>query len=301
MSHKHSKHVSEDEKLHIFYIKFDLDDKGKYVQNKEDFYNELFNDITAFAFGSKRVMERIKCPQDIAKVQREALQKMYSIPEIKKAREYYSDKNSVEDKYLRRGEFGELILYHLLNEYFKADSLISKIYFKDSTGVPPHGFDAVHVDSENKTLWVGESKLYKSGSNAMDALISDLNEHFKVDFFKEEFTVITNRVQDSNVEVDEFISKLIDPETKILDKLANINIALFAGFDSQAMGKGEQSENFSADLEKEIEKLRIKIDKKSSEHPWNENLNIYLFLFPLVSKREFVSDLHNKLQGAQQL
>ena len=38
---------------------------------------------------------------------------------------------NTEDKYLKRGEFGELMLYHLLHEYFNADALISKIYFKE--------------------------------------------------------------------------------------------------------------------------------------------------------------------------
>jgi len=41
------------------------------------------------------------------------------------------DSKSTEDKYIKRGEFGELLLYHLLHEYFGADALISKIYFKD--------------------------------------------------------------------------------------------------------------------------------------------------------------------------
>lgn len=40
--------------------------------------------------------------------------------------------------------------------------------------------------------------------------------------------------------------------------------------------------------------------KKIEEHPWNEHLNIFLFLFPIDNKKEFVKDLHLKLKGAQQ-
>lgn len=300
MSHKHLEHESTAERLHVFYIGFDLDNSGNYFQTKSEFYNELFDDITSFAFGSKNAMSRIKTPQDIAKVQREALEKMYSIPEIKEARDYYLDSDVVEDKYLRRGEFGELVLYHFLHEYFNADALISKIYFKDSIGLAPHGFDAVHVDVDSKVLWLGESKLYRDANKAIDALIEDLHEHFNRDFFHDEFTIITNRVHDSEIEVDGFIQDLIDPETKVLDKLANINIALFAAFDSEAMSIGDRLQ-FRTKLDIEVKRLQNKAKKKSSEHPWNKHLNLYLFLFPLDSKTGFVKDLHIKLKGARNL
>lgn len=300
VSHRHSEHETASERLHVFYIGFDIDDVGNYVQTKAEFYNELFDDIISFAFGAKNVMSRIKEPQDITKVQREALEKMYSIPEIKEARDYYLDSDIVEDKYLKRGEFGELILYHLLHEYFSADALISKIYFKDSIGLAPHGFDAVHVDVDNKLLWIGESKLYKDANKAIDALMGDLDEHFNRDFFHDEFTIITNRVHDSNVEVDEFVQTLIDPETKVLDKLVNINVALFAAFDSEAMSIMDHTQ-FKTKLDTEIQRLRDKANRKSGKHPWNKHLNLFLFLFPLDSKNDFVKDLHLKLKGAQRL
>jgi hypothetical protein len=302
MGHNHSDHVEYSKTVHAFYIGFDMDDKGEHIQIKSKFYEELFDDITAFAFGTKNVMSKIQTPQDITKVQREALRKMYAIPELRNASQYYLDGESciVEDKYLKRGEFGELILYHLLHEYFNADALISKIYFKDSEGLPAHGFDAVHVDSENNILWLGESKLYKNANSAVDALIVDLKEHFKRDFFESEFTIITNRVHDTGIELDSFMKELIDPNTKVLNKLANINIALFAGFESNSL-KEYNVEEFEKKLETEISKLHQRATTKSALHPWNEKLNLYLFLFPLDDKVQFVKDLHLKLRGAQQL
>lgn len=69
MGHRHSEHEKIYGNLHVFYISFDLDDNGDYVQIKSEFYNELFNDITSFAFGAKNVMSRIKEPQDITRIQ----------------------------------------------------------------------------------------------------------------------------------------------------------------------------------------------------------------------------------------
>ncbi len=87
------------------------------------------------------------------------------------------------DKYKKRGEFGELILHLLLRDYHQTIPLISKIYFKDSVNVAVHGFDAVHVSihGDEKKLWLGESKIYESGSIEIKALVGDFIDHFKAD------------------------------------------------------------------------------------------------------------------------
>lgn len=309
MSHNHSEYLKHNEKVHVFYIDFDLLDDGLSQVNQK-FYNELFNDIPAFAFGTDIMNEKLS-ETGIIPTAREAMRKLYAIPEIQAAQKEYLDSTSTEDKYLKRGEFGELLLYHLLHEYFNADALISKIYFKDSASIPAHGFDAVHVDLENQTLWLGESKLYISPTSAIDELVKDVvgftdkngkkhNGHFCTDFFNSEFQIITNRVHDVNKEYPEFIKKLINPNTKTLEKLANINIALFAGFNSESL-KNFDKTTFSNSLDSEIEKLTIRANNGLSKHPWNQHLNLFLFLFPLDDKRTFVSSLHQKLKGAQQL
>lgn len=309
MSHNHSEYMNFNDKVHIFFIGFDLLDTGL-AQVKEKFNDELFNDIPAFAFGTDIMNEKFISMGPVPTV-REAMKKMYAIPEIRQAQQEYLDSTKTEDKYLKRGEFGELLLYHLLHEYFNADALISKIYFKDSNGLPAHGFDAVHVDLTTETLWLGESKLYQSPTATIDELIKDVvgytdkngkvhNGHFCIDFFDSEFQIITNRVHDINADYPDFIKKLVDPHTKVLKKLAKINIALFAGFNSDSLEKyGEQ--DFEFVLKKEIEKLQNRAYNGLNKHPWNKHLNIYLFLFPLDDKRSFVSSLHQKLKGAQQI
>jgi hypothetical protein len=60
------------------------------------------------------------------------------------------------DKFKRRGEFGELILHLLLRDFHNTIPLVSKIYFKDSTDMAVHGFDAVQVsvNGKSKKLWL---------------------------------------------------------------------------------------------------------------------------------------------------
>ena len=288
------------DEVHAFYIEFDLDDNGKLVQQKTKFYDELFNDLIPFAFGDRNKAIRNVDFTKFSEMRREAARRLYKIPDSKDLVNNYESAHDIPNSYLKRGEFGELVLYHILHTYFNAESLISKIYFKDNDNLPAHGFDAVHVDSKNKTLWLGESKLYEQSNQAIDALIQDLNEHFNTDFFHSEFQIITNRaINDSNVPVDPFIQRLLNPKTRILDKLANINVALFAAYDSSSL-TSEQQDDREKKLEKEIKKLYRKIRKGINEHAWNKQLKIFLLLFPLHDKKEFVKELHVKLLYAQQ-
>lgn len=298
MSHEYTEFKTIDNKVHIFYIGFDLLDIG-YAQAKHKFYDELFNDIPYFAFGPDVLEEKVK-RFGIVPTMREALLKIYSIKEITEARYEYIDSKSLEDKYIKRGEFGELLLYHILHEYFNADALISKIYFKDSESMSAHGFDAVHVDVEKKLLWLGESKLYIDKNKAIVELVNDVKSHFKTDFLRSEFQIITNRLYDSKKEYDDFILNLLDPNTKILDKVSNINISLFAGYESECL-KNFNREFFEISLKSEIDMLRSKADVLLKDHIWNDKLNIFLFFFPLDDKRDFVASLHKKLMGAQNI
>lgn len=298
MSHEYSNNIDIEENLHVYYISFDLGDNG-YQQAKDKFYNELFNDIPAFAFGPSILREK-ESQNSPVEVVREAFHNFYSIKELKDANTDYLNSKVTEDKYIKRGEFGELMLYHLLHEYFDADALISKIYFKDSNGAVAHGFDAVHLDPKNKIIWLGESKLYKDASNAISALADDVKNHFNSNFFTSEFQVISNRANDNKLPCDEFVSKLLDPNTKTLDKLANINICLFAGFENKHL-KNNNYNDFKETIEQEIKELNTKLKKSISSHPWIEHMNIYLLTFPLDCKKDFVSSLHQKLKGAQQI
>lgn len=298
MSHHHSQNIDINNKLHVYYISFDLLDNG-YGQVKDKFYNELFDDIPAFAFGTD-VMNLKKNEIGLVPTVREAMNRIYAIKEIQEASREYLDSKSTEDKYIKRGEFGELLLYHILHEYFGADALISKIYFKDSAGSVAHGFDAVHVDTTKKIIWLGESKLYKNPSTAVRELAKDVVNHFNINFLYSEFQIITNRIHDSKIDCDDYILKLLDPETKTLDKLASIKVCLFAAFESDSLINFSK-DAFEETLEKEVKKLDKKMNSLLNQHPWINYLDIYLLAFPLDDKREFVSSLHQKLKGGQQI
>lgn len=115
---------------------------------------------------------------------REAAHSIYKIKEFELMRRYYlygdlqAKQELNQSSYNNRGEFGELILHLLLRDFKGTIPLISKVYFKDSSGVPAHGFDTVHISPDARVLWLGESKFYTNGKTGIKKLLEDLEEHF---------------------------------------------------------------------------------------------------------------------------
>ena len=308
MKGKYTDYYQYDEiSSHCFHIVFDLDGSNNIVQNEKGWIEEIFNSIPFFALGRDKAMEI--CEESPREAVRQGLKLLYDIKEIREAnREYLTNpKLKFDDKYLKRGEFGELILYYLLQEKLGKPQLISKLYFKDSYNSVVHGFDAVHFDKISKELWIGESKFYKDKNSALRDLADDLNKHFNIDFFNQEFTIIKRRFGDLGIQDDD-ISSLVDPKTKLLSKIININACFFALFDSGIVnsfsyepGTDSPSQEFLEALKKSVENTKIAFDKLISTYSYKDNLKIHLFLFPVNSKYELIQSLHNKLKREQAL
>ena len=224
MNYLTNKYEYESIQTYCFHIVFDINNEGREYQKIDEWNEEIFNEIPFFALGRKRALE-ISSESGPRKATRDGMELLYKVKEIKEANEYFiSADEDAEDRYLKRGEFGELILYYLLERQFNKPQLISKIYFKDSPSGMVHGFDAVHYDGEKNELWIGESKFYKSLSNALRDLANDLSEHFNVNFFDSEFAIINNRLSDyyDDEEVSDEIRELIKSST-FIQRLSNIN------------------------------------------------------------------------------
>ena len=123
-----------------------------------------------------------------------------------------------------------------------------------------------------------------------------------MDFFNQEFTIISDRFSDLDINNEE-IKKLIDPKTKFISKLNKINACFFALFDSKILekfdfkgGSDEPAEEFNEELKQLIIKTRESFNSKISGIDVKERLKIHLFLFPVESKMELVRKLHLKLK-----
>lgn len=291
--------------LSTYFVGFDLSEDGSNEYRWNSLVRLLINVIPEFSFGYQQ--DNCTDNTEVVNMVCESAKAIYKIDEFKRVRDIYLDGNNisddVSDKYLRRGEFGELILHLLLRDYYNTIPLISKIYFKDSYGHTVHGFDAIHIQPDNKSLWLGESKLYHDGKRGIKALIQDIKEHFCSDYLNNEFTIVSKKLKlmDTIPEKDYWLD-LLDKSTKLSEQLNSITIPLLCTYtsDNFTLYDNEDLEDFIDAYEKEIRDLKQYFDLHLN-HNWKTNLNIILLLFPIRSKNELVKKLHNKLSLMQQI
>lgn len=293
--------------LVTYYIGYDLNDDGEMVYRLNEFISYLINIIPEFAFGFHQGTTTSN--DEIVNKIYQAAKSIYKIKEFREVSDLYLTGQELEDdieidkKYLKRGEFGEIILHFILKHFHGTVPLISKVYFKDSYGHAVHGFDSIHINELDRTLWLGESKLYTDGKKGMLALIEDLKEHFKRDYLNDEFTIISNRLKDTepNEKVDYWLS-LLDTTTKLADQLNQIVIPLICTYSCDLFNQysDERDDNFIQAYEDEIKKLK-KYFEDNYDHPLKNHLNIIVILFPVKSKVDLVKGLHKKLVIMQNL
>lgn len=298
-------HQINDDQLSSFIVGFDLDENAEKVYRLKPFIEKLTDVIHEFAFGFHEGTETLNT-ELVSKVA-EAAKSIYKIDGFQKVKDIYDNDGTLSDdvteKYLRRGEFGELILHLLLRDFYKTTPLLSKIYFKDSLGHTVHGFDAVHIQEDTKTLWLGESKLYHSGKSGVKALVEDIAEHFKSDYLNSEFMLISKKIKHfNNIPEKDYWNNLMSKSSTLSDQLASINIPLLCTYECELFSKysDEKCEEFIQEYTLEINALKDYFDS-INVHPLKSHLNVILILFPVQNKKALVKGLHHRLSLLQAL
>lgn len=203
------------------------------------------------------------------------------------------------DKYKQRGEFGELILHLLLRDFCNSIPLISTIFFRDSPNVPAHGFDGVHitVDGNDRKLWLGESKLYKSGSNGISDLVNDISKHFNADYLKQQFNLITRKLPEETPEID-YWRKLMHKHQKLDVIFSSIVIPMVCTYNSDLfVNHSDETDLYIEDFKKECLDLHADFKKKLT----TSNLEILLLLLPVPNKDELNTELDARLKAMQKI
>ncbi len=227
--------------------------------------------------------------------ERQSITDTNSVSQVRKAAQVVYD----SDKYDKRGEFGELLLHALMREVTKTEPAISKIFFKDSVNNTVKGFDAVHVLATPKgmELWLGEVKFYKNLTKAIADVVVELKEHFKADYLKKEFILIANKL-DPAWPSTPAVESLLHRNRSLDEVVSAIVVPVLLTYDSAtAKGYTVASAAYKAALEAELVANHLKFVAKNSV----TNVRIELFLFPMASKDELLSQLHTRLKAAQDI
>lgn len=297
--------IIEEEDLMAFLLRQDINDKGEKYFPFTNLAQIIIDALPEYAFAD---YEKPIKPLEYMKKVREVARCMYDTGAYKAINKYYIEGDAsfkIEAEKARaisRGEFGEILLHVLLRDFKGTIPLVSKMYFKDSPGIPAHGFDAVHISPNERILWLGESKLYTSATCGLKDLIEDLKHHFTKDFLHNEYTIIKKNILTNNIpERDSWIDR-ISKNVLLSDMIAQVNVPMLCVYDESKFKKCIEKD--ISDIAPVFETRFREIKKYFDEHndaPLKEQLNIILFLFPVMDKREFVLDLHKRLYHLQKV
>ena len=284
--------------LNSFLVDMDLDDNGQYSFQLEPLANAIMGTIPKYVFADYKGSS-LSLVESVARL-KEAAKSIYKIKEYETMYRAYvkNDPAALAEietlSYKNRGEFGEMLLHLLLRDFKGTIPLISKVYFKDSPGVPAHGFDAVHITPDDKILWLGESKFYSDAKRGIDALLED--------FLNEQFVIIKKNLENNSIpQRDEWIKRLTAC-TRLRDQLSMINIPMLCMYPHDVYKKFTNMSDVAATTyhEANIRELKSYFDSHN-KHPLQTSLNIILLLFPIESKKALVTCLHKKLWHMQNI
>lgn len=286
-------------------INWDLTDDGRYDYMEKEFVDSVMGYLPEYAMGCDA--GNISITNMVEQV-RETAKSVIQIKRINEIKQYLETETPYDqwDKdvlklYTAKGIFSELILHFLLRDMKRTLPLISKIYFKDSISVEAHGFDAVHVLDDK--LYLGEAKFYNDGKLGIKALIDDLNKHFKHDYLKEQFVIISRALVHNNQMREEWISKLSSVK-RLEDKLNMIYIPLLCVYEDRVATEIIEELNAKCKAESiyfnHVVEMKEFFDKNNT-FPNQERVQPLLILLPVKSKDKIVSAMLSKIYNMQNI
>jgi hypothetical protein len=211
------------------------------------------------------------------------------------------------------GEIGEILLYGIMKQHFKALSINAKIFYKQNTHDPAKGADSVHiVISKNKySLWLGEAKFYGDITKAIPKAIESVKDLLNTpDKIKKERELIINfgdldielSKKDVSSDIKDEIKKLLDPSSS-LDHLKQVlNIPILILYECSETNNHTQ---LSDDYREKIKTQQIENIKRYFTKHYEECKNIFLYqsikfhliLFPVPNKQNIVDQFNKKIQN----
>ncbi len=187
------------------------------------------------------------------------------------------------------GEFGEIVLFHLLEILEGAVQVVNKMAIKTSGEMNYHGADAIHfcLEGSCKILYLGESKTGAKFSDVLRSALSSTAEYHKEG--KREFDINLasgNISPDIPEESRKAIKEYLNPCKADLSDFAESH-AIFLGFQMDCLSEFEKSHHGKELVEKVIESYKKDIETyiqaietKIKEFPELANKRFLFFVIP---------------------
>ncbi|MGJ0391782.1 MAG: HamA C-terminal domain-containing protein [Methylocystis sp.] len=202
------------------------------------------------------------------------------------------------EKYKKRGEAGEITLHAICRDYFDTLPISPRVFYKSSSNDVVKAFDMVHArfpPGGGIELWLGESKLYADGKDAISEALKSVTTHLEQGFLKEQKLLLGPQIPKTTPHYDELL-KLFEPQTS-LDKFIEAGVFVIGILsNSKACAAAQKIDAiYKAALESEFADLRERLVKSGL----TKNIRVLLLYVPLGSKDALVHAFDRKLKGLQ--
>jgi hypothetical protein len=200
------------------------------------------------------------------------------------------------DNYGKRGELGEIALHAICRDFFGTIPLAPRVFYKTSSNDVIKSFDMVHVryvEGAKFEIWLGESKFYKSGADAIASAIESIEQHIEAGFLKHEKLLLGPQVS-KDLPQAELVRKLLASQTSLDALFANAVFPVCIACDSKAVAAHkEHSDAYLDKVQAELSALRDKLDESGLPG----KIKMHLIYLPLESKDKLAAAFDKRLKG----
>lgn len=201
-------------------------------------------------------------------------------------------------KYASRGEAGEIALHAVCREFFGTIPLSPRVFYKSASNDVVKAFDMVHVrfpKNGSIQVWLGESKLYKSGGLAIAEAIKSIKEHLDGGFLSNQKLLLGPQIPKTTPRYEE-VMQIFSKQESLDTLVKNAVFAVGILCDSKAVTVAKaHDETYLSAASKELEELEARLI--ASGLP--ATLRLVLVYIPLLSKAAFVEAFDQRLKGLQ--
>lgn len=194
-----------------------------------------------------------------------------------------------------RGELGELLLHLACIQEFGTIPVMCKLVLKSSSNDTVKGFDGVHLVTKESgfEMWLGESKFYIDGKQAIRDAVSSVNSHILPQFLNAEKAMIFGHIGTDIPHRDDVI-KLFKSQTSGDELVKKAVFPILIAYESAAVSNfAELSDEYIATLKSEVEGMRSYF----SERAEGITLRFQLIFVPMASKASVVDSFDQKLEA----
>lgn len=172
---------------------------------------------------------------------------------------------------IKGGQYGEMFLNYLFIS-LGYEKIMSKLYLEWGP-LSPTGIDAPYIDIKNDILVLGESKLYKDISLAIDSVMKDLNSIYCLDKLDKEVIEWNCKFNMIPEDLRNYIKRNeIKTKRDLINKMNKIIII--------GMVMGDWNKNIELRIKRKLNEL--------TDYNKIEKFELALIVIPLDSKDTFV-------------